>query len=118
MKKFEKSQDRYYWNQYCKGLVGDYPSSDNSQRLSVSVSGDGKVDNIVFVVKQREPIVPDANEAVPIETVSKQQPAATATRQPAKEKKGGNIWKWCLAAGLLAGVAILGHRYLKSDKAA
>jgi len=118
MKKFEKTPDRYYWNQYCKGLVGGYPSSDNSQRISVSVSDNGKVDNVVLIVKQPEPVAPDANEAVPIETVSKQQPAAAATRQPAKEKKGGNIWKWCLAAGLLAGVAILGHRYLKSDKAA
>ena len=118
MKKFDKTPDRYYWKQYCKGRISRYPSYDNSKHLSVSVSGDGKVDNIVFVVKQREPIVPDANEAVPIETVSKQQPAAGATRQPAKEKKGGNIWKWCLAVGLLAGVAILGHRYLKSDKAA
>lgn len=118
MKKFEKTQDRYYWNQYCKGLVGDYPSSDNSQRLSVSVSDNGKVDNVVFVVRQREPVAPSATEAVPVETVSKQQPAAAATRQPAKEKKSGNIWKWCLAAGLLAGVVILGHHYLKPEKAA
>ena len=116
MTKFDKTPDRYNWKHYCKSLISSYPSSDNSQRLSVSVSGDGKVDNIVFVVKQREPIVPDATDAVPIETVSKQQPAVTS--QPAKEKWGGNIWKWCLAAGLLAGVAILGHRYLKSDKAA
>lgn len=118
MKKFEKTPDRYYWNQYCKGLVGDYPSSDNSQRLSVSVSDNGKVDNVVFVVRQREPVAPSATEAVPVETVSKQQPAAAATRQPAKEKKSGNIWKWCLAAGLLAGVVILGHHYLKPEKAA
>lgn len=117
MKKFEKTPDRYYWNQYCKGLVGAYPSNDNSQRLSVSVSDNGKVDNVVLIVKQPEPVAP-ARPEVPVETVSKQQPTAAATRQPAKEKKGGNIWKWCLAVGLLAGVAILGHRYLKSDKAA
>lgn len=118
MTKFDKTPDRYNWKHYCKSLISSYPSSDNSQRLSVSVSDNGKVDNVVFVVNQREPVAPDATEAVPVETVTKQQPAATATRQPAKEKKGGNIWKWCLAAGLLAGVAILGHRYLKSDKAA
>ncbi len=118
MKKFETTQDRYYWNQYCKGLVGGYPSSDNSQHLSVSVSDNGKVDNVVLIVKQPEPIAPTRPEDSAVGTVSKQQPAAAATHQPAREKKGGNIWKWCLAAGILAGVAILGHRYLKSNKAA
>jgi len=118
MKKFYKTPDRYFWNQYCKGLVGGYPSSDNSQHLSVSVSDNGKVDNVVLIVKQPEPIAPARPEDSAVGTVSKQQPAAAATHQPAREKKSGNIWKWCLAAGLLAGVVILGHHYLKPEKAA
>ena len=118
MRKFEKSSDRYYWNQYCKGLVG-YPSSDNSQRLSVSVSGNGKVDNVVFIVKQPKSVAPASTEASTVETVSKQQTAAAADWQPTKEKKGGNIWRWGLvAAGLLTGAAILGLHFWKSNKAA
>lgn len=118
MRKFEKSSDRYYWNQYCKGLVG-YPISDNSQRLSVSVSGNGKVDNVVLIVKQPEFVASASNEAAPVETVSKQQTTPAAASQPTKEKKGGNIWRWCLvAAGLLTGAAFLGRHYWKSNKAA
>ena len=117
MQKFEKS-DRHYWNQYCKSLVG-YPISDNSQRLSVSVSGNGKVDNVVLIVKQPEPVAPASTEAAPVETVAKQQTTATAAIQPTKEKKGGNFWRWCLvAAGLLTGAAVIGHLYWKSNKAA
>ena len=119
MKKFEITQDRYYWNQYCKGLVGGYPSSDNSQHLSVSVSDNGKVDNVVLIVKQPESFAPASTKAAPVETVAKQQTEATVASQPTKEKKGGNIWRWCLvAAGLLTGAAILGHHYWKSNKAA
>ncbi len=118
MIKFDKTPDRYYWNQYCKGLIGSCPGSDNSQHLSVSVSGNGKVDNVVFVVKESEPVTPARPEDTAVETVTKQQPAA-ATSQPTEGKKGGNIWKWCLAAaGILTGVAILGHYYWKSDRAA
>ena len=117
MRKFEKSSDRYYWNQYCKGLVG-YPISDNSQRLSVSVSDNGKVDNVVLIVTQPESFAPASTKAAPVETVSKQQSAAV-TSQPARVKKGSNVWRWCLvAAGLLTGAAIIGRHYWKSNKAA
>ena len=117
MKKFEKTPDRYYWNQYCKSLTG-YPISGSSQHLSVSVSDNGKVDNVVLVVKQPEPVTAARPEDAAVETVTKQKPA-TATGQPTEGKKGGNIWKWCLAAaGILTGVAILGHHYWKSNRAA
>ena len=116
MKKFEKTPDRYYWNQYCKSLTG-YPISGSSQHLSVSVSDNGKVDNVVFVVKQPEPVTAARPEDAAVETVTKQQPAA-ANSQPTEGKKGGNIWKWCLGAGLLAGAVILGRHLWKSNRAA
>lgn len=117
MKKFEKTPDRYYWNQYCKSLTGYYPDSDNSQHLSVSVSDNGKVDNVVLIVTQPESVAPAHPEDAAVETVTKQQPAA-ANSQPTEGKKGGNIWKWCLGAGLLAGAVILGRHLWKSNRAA
>ncbi|MBR5174780.1 MAG: hypothetical protein IKW89_02490 [Bacteroidales bacterium] len=116
MKRYKRS-DRHYWNQYCKSLTGYYPDSDNAQHLSVSVSGEGKVDNVVFVVTQPVPVAPAHPEDAAVETATKQQPAA-ATSQSTAGKKGGNIWKWCLGAGLLAGAVILGRHLWKSNRAA